>query len=280
MDKRRQKLLAGITKDMCGLEIAPWFAPIAPKSEGYNVKILDFFPREELYKRAVASPDIPDGTEKLIEEVDFVGNASDIARIASGEYDYLISSHNFEHLPDPIGFLQGVESLLKKNGKLIMALPDCRYTFDRYRSHTLIGEWVDAHREGREKPTRKQIFEFHAYLGTNVDDRLCGDLVDAWRNWDRTEFTDVHCTLFFPTSFELLMLEAQALGLTRLSVKKIERRLAEFFVWLELADGPPQNLRERRERLLKEIRSEVGFLAILKNKMRRKVEVLSNMVGF
>ena len=82
-DRRSAEILEGITKQDRGLEIAPWFAPIAPKAAGYDVKTLDISSGEELLARALADPNIPPGAEKLIEDVDFVGNASDIANIVS-----------------------------------------------------------------------------------------------------------------------------------------------------------------------------------------------------
>lgn len=244
---------------MSGLEIAPWYAPIAPKAEGFNVRILDFFPKDELYRRAIADPNIPAGSEKDIEEVDFVGNASDIASLVTGKYDYLISSHNFEHLPDPIRFLQGSESLLEHNGRLIMALPDCRHTFDRYRPHTMTGEWIQAYKEARKKPTAQQIFEFYSRLGSNHDAKLTGDLIDSFNQWSRDYYVDVHCTLFFPASFELLMLEARALGLTNLEVVKITPQWGEFFVWLQMATSAIENLQERREQLMRRVKVEYSL---------------------
>lgn len=254
MNSRRQKLLKGISKEMNGLEIAPWFAPIAPKSEGYNVKVLDFFPKDELVPRALADSNIPTGAERNIEDVDFVGNASAIADLTNETFDYLISSHNFEHIPDPIRFLQGVERVLKPGGMLIMALPDCRYTFDRYRTHTLIGEWLAAYKENRTEPTPKQIFEFFAYMGSNASAEIPGDLLNSYKKWDRDEYTDVHCTLFFPESFELLMLEAQILGLTSLEVIKVVPRLGEFFVWAQLGKSTSGNIDNRRKDLLRKIK--------------------------
>jgi hypothetical protein len=195
--------------------------------------------------------------------------------VVGGTYDYLISSHNFEHLPDPIRFLQGAESLLGDGGMLIMALPDCRYTFDRYRPHTLIGEWVEAYRESRKEPTPKQVFEFSTYIGENESRALKGDLLDAWDRWERTGYTDVHCTQFFPPSFELLMLEARALGLTNLDIVKISPQVFEFFVWLAPNKKKIENLHDRREAILKrvvnEASREVYLMKMMGHAMRRSL---------
>jgi hypothetical protein len=45
---RKQTLLQGVNIDTYGLEIGPSFRPIAPKKDGFNVKILDHATAEEL----------------------------------------------------------------------------------------------------------------------------------------------------------------------------------------------------------------------------------------
>ena len=57
---RKEKILARIGKQDKGLEIAPYHSPLAARSEGYNVRILDVFDQEELKSRALRDPLIPD----------------------------------------------------------------------------------------------------------------------------------------------------------------------------------------------------------------------------
>ena len=106
----RSAILNGITKDMRGIEIAPWFAPLAPKRHGFNCLVVDVFSKDELSKRAAADHNIPDKNVSLIEHVDIVGSATEISSLIPvsehGTFDYIISSHNFEHLPNPIKFLR------------------------------------------------------------------------------------------------------------------------------------------------------------------------------
>ena len=119
---RNEQILRGLNKSMRGLEIAPYFSPLAPKRDGYNCTTLDVFDREELVRRAAADPNIPEEGLGRIEPVDFVGSATEIADLVPspehGAFDYIVSSHNFEHLPNPIRFLQGCERLLKPSGIL------------------------------------------------------------------------------------------------------------------------------------------------------------------
>src|SRR5271156_5510936 len=115
---RREQILKHVTKDKKGIEIGPWFRPLAPKREGYNSLSFDVFDMEALRKKAEQDPATPNGSVSLIEEVDILGSATDLedavaARGTLGTFDYIISSHNFEHLSNPIKFLMGCQKALK-----------------------------------------------------------------------------------------------------------------------------------------------------------------------
>ena len=86
-----------------------------------------------------------------IEEVDYVSGGGSISK-AIGKtdfYDYILASHVIEHLPDLIGFLKDCESLLKRDGVLVLAVPDKRYCFDILQPLTGTGDLLQAHLEGK-----------------------------------------------------------------------------------------------------------------------------------
>ena len=161
---RRAVLLKGITKDMLGIEIGPYHQPLVPKREGYRSLSLDVFDTEALRKNAATDSAITKNEAEQIEEVDLVGSAPRLAELVEtkglvGQCDYIISSHNFEHIPDPIRFLQGCEKALKPQGFLSMAVPDKRCCFDYYRPLSMTGDLLEAYFEKRERPSRAQIFQ-------------------------------------------------------------------------------------------------------------------------
>ena len=80
---RLAELLRFVPKDGKGLEIAPWFVPIAPRRAGYRCASLDILDQEQLIRRAAVDRNIPSERLALIEKVDFVGNAVDIADIVA-----------------------------------------------------------------------------------------------------------------------------------------------------------------------------------------------------
>src|SRR3954469_3901878 len=125
---RRDAILKYATKQQRGIEIGPWFNPIAPKREGYQCLALDVFDSQTLRQRAAVDPNISHEAAEMIEEVDLVGSSTHVgelvrARGEAGSFDYIVSSHNFEHLPNPIRFLQGCADAVKPGGVLSMAIP-------------------------------------------------------------------------------------------------------------------------------------------------------------
>ena len=100
---RREQVLKHITKDQKGIQIGPWFNPLAPKREGYNCLSFDVLDTETLRKNAERDPFVHNSVIPSIEEVDIIGSSTEIydviaARGDLSTFDYIISSHNFEHL--------------------------------------------------------------------------------------------------------------------------------------------------------------------------------------
>lgn len=240
---RRGRILEHIRPGMRGIEIGPYFAPLVPKAEGWDVLTVDVFPLDVLREKAAADPNIPDAAIPRIEPVDLLGPAQRLAELAKaaghapGRFDFIVSSHNFEHLPDPIRFLQAAERLLRPGGVLSMAIPDKRACFDLLRPRSTLGAWLDAFRERREQPTPRQVFEFHAEFapaatagdapppGAPLPRLAIAERVeeayDAWRRSPGAAdapYEDVHCWTFTPASADLLLRDLGLLRLTGLEV--------------------------------------------------------------
>ena len=103
-----------------------------------------------------------------IEEVDVIGSADQLQELIEApfgreQFDYLLSSHNLEHLPDPIRFLQVCCQLLAVGGHVSMAIPDKRCCHDFYRPLTDVSEWLQAYHEKRTCPTPAQVFRNCAF---------------------------------------------------------------------------------------------------------------------
>lgn len=257
---RREQILKHVAKDKKGLEIGPWFAPLAPKREGYDCLSLDVFDAATLREKAEQDPNIPKSSIPLIEEVDILGTATDLeeaiaARDAAGTFDYIISSHNFEHLPNPIKFLRGCERALKPGGYLSMAVPDKRACFDYFRPISTLGALIEAYLEKRDRPTLIQVFDHMTHHARyRLDEQELGgfpieldprkiipidglkaayDSLLAGVESRDDAYHDAHCWVFTPTSFNLTILDLGFIGLSHFSVEEIsESNGNEFYVHL------------------------------------------------
>jgi SAM-dependent methyltransferase len=287
---RRKEILQHIGTGKRGIEVAPWHNPLVPAGGDREVVVLDVFDRPTLLTRAEMDPAIDRASIPNIGEVDLVGSACDIAELATArfgtdvQFDFVVSSHNVEHLPDPIRFLRGCEALLAPGGILAMAVPDKRACFDFFRPHSGLGDLLQAFHERRERPTYAQTFgqlAYHAGLHTqgtvtgafsiNADINqisLQGDVVQAYAWWreridtDDTQYHDSHCWTFTPSSLQLILTELILLGLIDFEILEVtEPSGCEFFVHLRkrpVNSPAQQGLAERREWLLKRMVDELG----------------------
>jgi SAM-dependent methyltransferase len=270
---RESYILRYITKDMQGLEVAPYFRPLAPKKQGYNCKTLDIFDQETLIQRALDDKDINDNDIKNIESVDFLGSASNLWELlsssaGSNSLDYIVSSHNFEHLPNPIKFLQDCNKLLVSSGVLSMAVPDLRCCFDYYRWPTTLTNFLMAYLGNKQKPSPYDIFNGNFVQTNNFGSighprdqiEIIYSLDDVYRQLmlslsnSSLDYNDAHCQVFTPSSFQLLILELRHLKLIDLDIFDISETIGnEFFVHLKPTHGcypEGEEFKAKRQNLL------------------------------
>jgi hypothetical protein len=116
-----------------------------------------------------------------------------------------------------------------------MAIPDRRACFDYFRPVTRLSEWIQWFVEDRNRPSFAQYFDStelfaryddgkqrpFAFSRDNPAEKLSADLgLDSlyadWMRRQRTKdenYYDAHCSVFTPSSFELLLRDAAYLGL-------------------------------------------------------------------
>jgi len=264
---RRDIIREFARKEGRGVEIGPYFAPIVPKSDGWNVLTLDVFDRVKLRELAAADSNIPPSSIPNIEEVDLLGPAHRLGELVAsrgeaGQIDFIISSHNFEHLPNPIAFLRACSDALRPGAVLSMAIPDKRTCFDYFRPLSTLAAMLEAYAENRDRPNATQLLEletlharYHMETGDvgsfflNSDPRqviALRTMEEAYANWksrttrdaDRQIYEDCHCWTFTPSSFRLLMLDLHFLGLIDFEPIKIsDTQGHEFFVHLRSLRG-------------------------------------------
>ncbi len=63
---------------------------------------------------------------------------SNLVHVADSAYDFILSSHNLEHLANPVKALKEWQRVLKPAGALVLVLPYYRATFDHLRKPTSV----------------------------------------------------------------------------------------------------------------------------------------------
>jgi SAM-dependent methyltransferase len=133
---RRGHLLRWTDLGGVGLEIGPYDQPTVFKSEA-DVRYLDWKTRDQLVAEC-AHPDLVD----QIPPIDYVVASNDYARYVDNIFDYVVANHVLEHAPNLIRWLQDVGSMMKDGGILFLALPDKRFSFDRFRPDTALSHFL------------------------------------------------------------------------------------------------------------------------------------------
>ena len=274
---RLQELRRGATKEKAGLEVGPFFRPICPKKKGFNVTTLDVFSRDQLIKNYAKDPNVYPHFDD-IEEVDIVSSKPLLEAIScsdrfanisenSGAFDYIVTSHHFEHLPNPIQFLQDAEVLLRPGGSLTMAIPIHTRCFDLYKPLSSSGSFIDAYINQQAQPSLGTVFN-HICLGAKKKDGSPiaspqlepNDVTLIWTELEpfqtnpefnkiawfeqlqadiKSRYIDAHCHCFNPASFCLILADLRMLGLVKeLQVHDICEHGLEFIVHLQ--KGAPQ----------------------------------------
>lgn len=262
-------------------------SPMAPRSAGWDVTVVDHATQEELIEKYR-----PHSTVDLtkIEKVDFIWQSGllhdAVPRHLHGSFDMLIASHVIEHLPDLVGFLQSATVLLHPTrGILALAVPDKRWCFDCLKPVSTTGQLLAAHRVGSQRHGMATRFDHTAYsafdggrtgwghepvkdlnLVHTLDDAI-GEL-RAWNDAPDSPYVDAHAWQFTPASFELLILELGLVGLSNWRTAWVAPQPAVEFL-THLVPGrqgfaTPADRERRRLELLKrtllELREQTDWL--------------------
>ena len=79
---------------------------------------------------------------KVIGKV-FEMDGSDLNKISDSVYDSVVSSHNLEHMANPLKALKEWSRVICPNGYIILILPNKKFTFDHRRDDTVFQTILD-----------------------------------------------------------------------------------------------------------------------------------------
>lgn len=103
----------------------------------------------------------------------FIAEATDLSRIASDKYDFILSSHAIEHSANPILALKEWIRVLKDGGSLILIVPHKEGTFDHRRPVVTLEHLIKDYSEGTGEDDLTHLDEILQYHDL-VRDPLAG----------------------------------------------------------------------------------------------------------
>jgi SAM-dependent methyltransferase len=217
MDRKKKALQCIDVKKGRGLELGPLYSPVVTKDEA-NIFYVDHMSTEDLRKKYEGHPFSVDE----IVEVDFVVGGSTLKESVQGKkFDYVVASHVIEHLPDVVGWLKDISSILKPGGILSLVIPDKRYSFDISRDVSRPSEIIGAYFDKLTKSTSAMIYdsaveyrEIAPSVGWSEEPWSYKEPTTYFKseairraqlNLRPDEYIDCHCYVFTPQSFFLIM---------------------------------------------------------------------------
>ena len=174
-------------------------------------------------------------------------------------YDWIVASHVIEHVPDVIGWLSDLAEIAVDDGALVLVVPDQRFTFDVHRPLTTVGQMLQAHQDGDQRPSVRAVYDhYSATVAYNGQEAWRGSAptFDApahpwWQAAEEVErslggdYVDCHVWLFTPESFLRQMRELRRGGHSTWYVEKIlPDQAGRPRVQRDPAPGPARRRRE------------------------------------
>jgi predicted SAM-dependent methyltransferase len=236
-----------------GIEIGVRDAPLILKTDG-PVLYADYADaatiRSNLHGAAI--------DPARVQEVDIVTGGGKLAPLAPHRVDYVVASHVAEHVPDLLGWLADIGAVLNEGGTLGLAIPDRRFTFDRFRRESTIAEAVEAYLLQSFRPSLRQVFDSAwPSVEIGVDQAWRNEIPDHAREEHRLSrlapalalvrrvqengaYNDAHCWVFTPASFLELLDQAARMNLVPFTLQNFhptERHGYEFYAVLRRACG-------------------------------------------
>lgn len=140
----REKLRSFIPVGEPILEIGPLDKPFIRKDK-YDVYYADVRDTGEIVEFFRGDSNVD---EAKIVPIDYVIRSSYRKAVGDQKFAAVFHSHVIEHVPNIIGFLRELSEILEDGGKLVMAIPDKRGTFDRFRDVTPFRDAYDVYHGG------------------------------------------------------------------------------------------------------------------------------------
>ena len=231
----REKLISGLPLTTGkGVELGPLNIPIVRKTQG-NILYVDYLNTENLRKVYSNIPDIVPVDRSILN--------NDLKETLQNDLpiDYMIASQVFEHVSNPIKWLQELAAVLNINGLLSLSIPDRRNTFDFLREETRTADLMAEYLEAINVPTVRTVYDSYS-LGSMVNmgwlpeqvypkdiiagrgsikpKLTCEDYMPVVHRAKMGEYIGVHNQVFTPPNFLLIMAQLAIEGVLSFKLKQ------------------------------------------------------------
>lgn len=180
-----------------GLELGPGHAPFPVPYPGVSVRYVDRWEPDE--NRALFQEL---GDEAAFPKPDIVSNldTDGLKELGDESQDFVVASHVFEHMANPLALLADVHRVLLPGGTLLLLLPDRHRTFDRDRRSTPLAHLVDEYEREVNDVDDDHVADFLVGTGVPIPDDPSerAGVFDLHRRrsvhvhcWDEVEFFEV-----------------------------------------------------------------------------------------
>jgi len=145
-----------------GLDLGPGHVPFPLPYPGTRAFLVDRWTPEQ-NRRLFPEPEMRDA---VFPEPDVICDlaTSSLDMFSSASMDFVVASHIIEHMPNPLGLLEGVHRVLRGGGVLVLLVPDRRRTFDRNRLPTPLDHVVADYERGEKHVDEEHVADSIAHL--------------------------------------------------------------------------------------------------------------------
>lgn len=99
----------------------------------------------------------------------YIAEASHLKNIPNEKYDFLLASHCLEHCANPIKTLFEWKRVIKKNGIIVLVLPDKNHTFDHNRPLTSFQHLLDDYNNNTDETDLTHLNEILSLHDLKMD---------------------------------------------------------------------------------------------------------------
>jgi SAM-dependent methyltransferase len=177
--KNRLDFINLVPQDKMILEVGPLAFP-SMNIQKSNIHTVDYFSKEELIENYKNDKNVD--KNKICDVTYVIKDAINYNEIIPKIFDGCFSSHNIEHVPCLITFLNNISSILKDNSYFFLCIPDYRYCFDHFRNPSHIFEVLDSFYNKQNKPSAISHLESNYLTCHNNSEKHWDTLNNSIRN--------------------------------------------------------------------------------------------------